>query len=443
MDKKKSKYLVHPSNDMLLSAKILKDINGLKTNRLGNNWLVGLGVALLCSIVFLNFANEKFPFGIFSINQTSSDPSVTVSSQKKMVKTGYEGPLFTQSEPTTEMADPKSYSKLAKEAAQNINFNDFSELRNGKSKYSRLNEIEIASLYTQSGIWPKVPLQAQPPSNVPLGDVYITSIDPSVLSLDAIALDKANTVSELKALLDIRSPLSIGSSFKLDENGLAIATKVGTLAPAGHQVFSGNPDVVPPVKPIPNYLSIGEKNVNIQVLSKLRPKPRPADKTPDALIAAKKRELAEKKPRLRPNNIEISKYNLASLSTSSINFKGLRVKPKERPSGLSMFIDQALGVIQYEGDEANIAGIVPDVPSSPRVTKKATIQNVLNLRRTNLIGVYGNSKSRRALVRLSNGKRQMVTVGDTIDGGKVAAIGESELRYIKSGKNITLKVPQG
>ena len=247
----------------------------------------------------------------------------------------------------------------------------------------------------------------------------------------------------MKALLDIRSPLSIGSSFKLDENGLAIATKVGTLAPAGHQVFSGNPDVVPPVKPIPNYLSIGEKNVNIQVLSKLRPKPRPADKTPDALIAAKKRELAEKKPRLRPNNIELSKYNLASLSTSSINFKGLRVKPKERPSGLSMFIDQALGVIQYEGDEANIAGIVPDVPSSPRVTKKATIQNVLNLRRTNLIGVYGNSKSRRALVRLSNGKRLMVTVGATIDGGKVAAIGESELRYIKSGKNITLKVPQG
>ena len=41
MDKKKSKYLVHPSNDMLLSAKILKDINGLNTNRLGNNLFVG------------------------------------------------------------------------------------------------------------------------------------------------------------------------------------------------------------------------------------------------------------------------------------------------------------------------------------------------------------------------------------------------------------------
>ena len=31
MNKDKSKYLVHPSNDMLLSAKILKDINGLNT----------------------------------------------------------------------------------------------------------------------------------------------------------------------------------------------------------------------------------------------------------------------------------------------------------------------------------------------------------------------------------------------------------------------------
>ena len=53
MDKNKSKYLVHPSNDMLLSAKILKDINGLNTNRLVNNWLVGLGVVLLLSLIHI------------------------------------------------------------------------------------------------------------------------------------------------------------------------------------------------------------------------------------------------------------------------------------------------------------------------------------------------------------------------------------------------------
>ncbi len=441
MKKEKSKYLLHPSNDMLLNSKILKDINehGINKNSIG--WLLSIGIAIFISLISVNFYSEKFSFSNFFLKKTLSDSSLHETTAA-VIKTGYEGPLFTQSEPTTEYM-PNTQTKLSMEASQSINFTSFNELRNGKSKYERLSDVEIASLYTERGIWPKVPRQAQPPSNVPLGDVYITSIDPSVLSLDAIALDKTTTVSELKALLDFRSPLSIGSSFKLDKDGLAIATKVGALAPAGHQVFAGNPDIVPPEKPLPNYLNIGDNKLNLKALSNLHPKPRPEDKTPEALIAAKKAVLSEKKPRQRPENIELSKYNLSNLVTSSIYFKGLRIRPKERPTGLSLLIDQALGVIQYEGDEANITGIVPDVPSSPRVAKKATIQNVLNLRKTNLIGVFGNSKSRRALVRLSNGKRQMVTVGDNIDGGKVAAIGESELRYIKGGKNITLKVPKG
>ena len=103
MNKDKSKYLVHPSNDMLLSAKILKDINGLNTSRPGKNWFVGFGAVLLISFIFLSFLNEKFAFGIFSNNQTLSDPSVTTSAQNKIVKTGYEGPLFTQSEPTIDV----------------------------------------------------------------------------------------------------------------------------------------------------------------------------------------------------------------------------------------------------------------------------------------------------------------------------------------------------
>lgn len=441
MIKEHSRYLEHPSNDMLRSAKILEDINGQKSKGLISNITIGLGVALFISLMMLNFFSKNFEISFFWQNQV---PAHKVLNENRgiVAVTGYAGPFFTESVALVKGAST-AQTKLATDASQQINFTDFSELRNGKSKYTRLNDIEIASLYTESGIWPKVPFQSQPPSNVPLGDVYITSIDPSVVSLDAIALDKRTTGSELKALLDIRSPLSIGSSFKLDEHGLAIATKIGTLAPAGHQVFAGNPEIVPPTKPLPDFLDIGNKNINLDVLSRVSPKRRPEDQTPGALIAAKKLELAEKKPRQRPANVRLSNYNLASLSTSSINFKGLRIKPRERPSDLSMLIDQALGVIQYEGDEANVIGIVPDIPSSPRVAQKATIQNVLNLRKTNLIGVYGSSKSRRALVRLSNGKRQMVTVGDAIDGGKVAAIGESELRYIKGGKNITLKVPKG
>ena len=75
MNKDKSKYLLHPSNDMLLTAKILKDINGLDTNRLGKSWFLGFGAVLLFSFIFLSFLNEKLAFGIFSDNQSLSDPS--------------------------------------------------------------------------------------------------------------------------------------------------------------------------------------------------------------------------------------------------------------------------------------------------------------------------------------------------------------------------------
>jgi hypothetical protein len=58
-----------------------------------------------------------------------------------------------------------------------------------------------------------------------------------------------------------------------------------------------------------------------------------------------------------------------------------------------------------------------------------------------LIGVYGRPNARRALVRLANGRYIKVQAGDRLDGGQVAAIGESELRYVKRGRNITISVP--
>ena len=61
----------------------------------------------------------------------------------------------------------------------------------------------------------------------------------------------------------------------------------------------------------------------------------------------------------------------------------------------------------------------------------------------NLIGVYGTPSNRRALVRLPSGRYKKVQVGDTIDGGRVSAIGDSELRYQKGGRNLVLKIPSG
>lgn len=87
--------------------------------------------------------------------------------------------------------------------------------------------------------------------------------------------------------------------------------------------------------------------------------------------------------------------------------------------------------------------IQPAMPTRASVANQATEKNVLNLREVNLIGVYGSTASRRALVRLGNGRYQKVRVGDKLDGGQVAAIGNSELHYVKRGRNVVLKMPQG
>lgn len=89
------------------------------------------------------------------------------------------------------------------------------------------------------------------------------------------------------------------------------------------------------------------------------------------------------------------------------------------------------------------AAPAPSIPTSASVAKQATVPNGINLRKVNLIGVYGTANDRRALVRLANGRYIKVKVGDKVDGGTVAAIGEDQLRYVRSGRNIVLELPGG
>ena len=83
---------------------------------------------------------------------------------------------------------------------------------------------------------------------------------------------------------------------------------------------------------------------------------------------------------------------------------------------------------------------IATLPTTRTVSKKSTIANAIDLGDVNLIGVYGSSANRRALVRMPNGRYVKVQVGDRLDGGKVAAIGDSELSYVKRGQTIVLKM---
>ena len=107
--------------------------------------------------------------------------------------------------------------------------------------------------------------------------------------------------------------------------------------------------------------------------------------------------------------------------------------PVARPSGLA--------------EAARTAAVAavrpPPPPQGASVTQAATIENGLRLNQVNLIGVYGSSSSRRALVRLTGGRFVMVTVGERLNGGVVQAISSDSLIYRKGGRNITLEVPNG
>ncbi len=92
--------------------------------------------------------------------------------------------------------------------------------------------------------------------------------------------------------------------------------------------------------------------------------------------------------------------------------------------------------------EPEVASAAPAIPTRASVAKAATLANVLRMRDVNLIGVFGTSSNRQALVRLANGRVQRVKVGDRVDGGKVAAIGNDELRYVKNGRNMLLELPK-
>ena len=137
-------------------------------------------------------------------------------------------------------------------------------------------------------------------------------------------------------------------------------------------------------------------------------------------------------------------------------------KPNLRPADLSRSVEAAVAeaIDQPEADlalasasgaakaapeadaEPESNGPMPTLPTSASVAKQATVKDAVNLSKMTLIGIYGTSSSRYALVRQPNGRLVKVRVGDRLDGGKVAAISSSELIYQKGGRAVTLEMPR-
>jgi hypothetical protein len=143
------------------------------------------------------------------------------------------------------------------------------------------------------------------------------------------------------------------------------------------------------------------------------------------------------RPRVRPIIIEELAAKSQIFSDSQI---GLSVKPQNRPK-----IRKRTAAADYseEGEEATVTGTISKAATKKSIVKIATTKNVINKRKLNLLSIYSRGSERRAIVRFPTGQTKLVKVGDALDGGRVAAIGNSEIRYIKGGNNLVLKIPEG
>ncbi|MAM61050.1 hypothetical protein [Maritimibacter sp. UBA3975] len=334
-----------------------------------------------------------------------------------------------------------------------------------------LSPEEAEAQYAVTGVYQRAPDALGEPETARGDDVYIASIDPSVSPNDALALPDA-TGAALPPPEGAIPPPPPGTTFDLTDEGLVVPTPEGAVSPTGVVVTQGRPAVVPAPRPenlVPETQDDAALDLPPETPS-ITPRARPVDlaeQNERAQLGGQSiAELAVLRPRARPASLDTTKIDEVETAEANeateepgeviANATELAVatslRPGSRPSNFSAVVAEALqsarSQTQPSADNSDGSTVVaaaarssqPIIPSSASVARTATMKNALNLRKLNLIGVYGSSSSRRALVRMGSGRYVKVSVGDRLDGGQVVAISDTRLVYQKGSKQYALDV---
>ncbi|MBW7920644.1 MAG: hypothetical protein H3C51_00915 [Rubellimicrobium sp.] len=166
---------------------------------------------------------------------------------------------------------------------------------------------------------------------------------------------------------------------------------------------------------------------------------------PDPLAGVTARAVPQaQRPGARPRNFDrVVQTQTEILARASAATQAAAAAPE--PAQVAAASAPAGNLTQEEAAEASaeVSSIAAPAagPTPGGVAQAATVARAINLREVNLIGVFGPQSSRRALVRLANGRLVRVGVGDSLDGGQVVAIGDGFLNYAKRGQTYSLRVP--
>lgn len=332
-----------------------------------------------------------------------------------------------------------------------------------------LPSVEQATAdYEQFGIWQLPPERPDLEPLDTLSDLTMASVDSTVGALDAVSLAPPR-VDPAEGFARVPPPPPFGERPQTNAAGLVVATPEGVVTPDGVRVTAGSPPVLPIPRPGEAVLPEPPPVFSIEdaILGTFRPTPRPDDLGAVEAPALPNAEPETARASLAPQPRALTASQGAAGASLFVRAAGQAdaeaaalaarevpdatrfavassLVPPTRPGNMDAIVASAVRSEPEEPATVVEAAAVapgPSIPTSADVARAATQRNELRLRDINLIGVTGTPSDRRALIRLPSGRFVRVGVGDRLDGGRVAAIGETTLQYVRNGRTVTLDIP--
>jgi hypothetical protein len=322
--------------------------------------------------------------------------------------------------------------------------------------------------YEQFGIWQLPPERPDVEPLDTLSDLTMASVDSTVGALDAVSLTPPR-VDPAESFGRVPPPPPFGERPQTNAAGLVVATPEGVVTPDGVRVTAGSPPVLPIPRPAEAVVPEPAPVFSIEdaILGTFRPTPRPDDlgavEPPALPNAAPETARASLAPQPRAPgaaqgaagaslfvraagqaDAEAAALAAPEIADATRFAVASSLVPPTRPGNMDALVASAVRSEPEPPAAAVEAAAIapgPSIPTSADVARAATQRNELRLRDINLIGVTGTPSDRRALVRLPSGRFVRVGVGDRLDGGRVAAIGETTLQYVRNGRTVTLDIP--
>ena len=143
-----------------------------------------------------------------------------------------------------------------------------------------------------------------------------------------------------------------------------------------------------------------------------------------------------KKPFIKPKIIDsIKVLEDPTKSTGAVTFV-------ELPPGMPPVVSKLKKVAASTIRNLNVRSNPPSIPKRASIVGNSTLKNLIELNRTNLLGIFGKRSGRIALIRLSSGNMVKVKVGQQFGNGwKVIGIDLDKIHITNGSRQETLRIP--